>query len=639
MRLRIVHRAIAFFVSGMALLASPPDLRAAGPGPGPNNAITDVPGISVGHYTGVDAGTTVVLAASATRSGRRRWRDAARRLARHAETDLMRPDNMVETMNAIVLSGGSAYGLAAASGVMRCLEDAGIGFSVGGGNVVPIVPAAVSFDRATCGGRPASRPDFTAGLQACLAATSGAVAQGNVGAGTGAVAGGLKGGIGSGQRRAAQRHHRRRARVGEFGRRSLRQRRRPLRASFALGNEFKELKKALRHACPPSLPGGPLRSGTNAVVATNVQLTKSQATKIAEMADDGVARAVNPAHTPGDGDTLFVLGTARLAMATLGDANAVVTQIGTAAANAVSRAIVHALLSAKSTACQPSYCDTFPAACRRAGGSTENTMRPFIALGELITPDGRRLSGTAQTLPQTPGPQNAITDVPGIEVGHYTATNGDRRHDRHHRDHRARRRDRRRHAARRRAGHARDRRAEVREGDRHRARGRAQRRQRVRPGRGRRRDDLPREPGHRHAGGQRGDRAARAGSAIVFDPGRCAPFNFRPDASFGDATPAAPPTSGPVQMGNVGAGAGTRSGGVKGGLGTASAMLPNGVVVGAIVSVNSSGRTFDATTGNFFAGYIQSPTDPTVARRRSCHADGTSCCARPPSPSSRPTPG
>ena len=137
-------------------------------------------------------------------------------------------------------------------------------------------------------------------------------------------------------------------------------------ASLGLDKEFGALTKAGGHGnrVPPSLPGGPLRSGTNAVVATNVQLTKSQATKIAEMADDGIARAINPAHTAGDGDTLFVLGTARLAMATLGDSNAVVTQIGTAAANAVSRAIVNALLSAKSTSCQPSYCDTFPSACR-----------------------------------------------------------------------------------------------------------------------------------------------------------------------------------------------------------------------------------------------------------------------------------
>jgi putative pantetheine hydrolase len=101
-------------------------------------------------------------------------------------------------------------------------------------------------------------------------------------------------------------------------------------------------------------------------------------------------------------------------------------------------------------------------------------------------------------------------------------------------------------------------------------------------------------------------------SAILFDPGRCAPFNFRPDATFGmNACRAA--TNGPVQMGNVGAGAGARSGGVKGGIGTASALLANGVVVGAVVAVNSSGRTFDAATGQFFAGYVLGNADPTIA--------------------------
>jgi L-aminopeptidase/D-esterase-like protein len=334
--------------------------------PGPNNAITDVPGISVGHYTGKDTGTTVVLGASTAGQGvgggvTTRGGSPATR-----ETDLMRPDNMVETMNAIVLGGGSAYGIAAASGVMRCLEDRGVGFPVGGGAVVPIVPTAVTFDRATCGKAPAARPDFTSGMQACLAAAGGAVEQGNVGAGTGAVSGGVKGGVGTasvvlpngivvGALVAVNSEG-----APYDGDGNL------LGASLALDNEFPALTKAggQAHRVPPSLPGGVLTSGTNAVVATNVTLNKSQATKIAEMADDGIARGVNPAHTAGDSDTLFVLGTARLAMAPLGDESTVVTQIGTAAADAVSRAIVHALLSAKSTSCHPSYCDTFPSACR-----------------------------------------------------------------------------------------------------------------------------------------------------------------------------------------------------------------------------------------------------------------------------------
>jgi len=335
--------------------------------PGPNNAITDVTGVTVGHFTGIDAGTTVVRAVSFTPSPgvpggvTQRGGSPGTR-----ETDLMRPDNMVETMNAIVLSGGSMYGLAAASGVMRCLEANGIGFPVGGPNVVPIAPTAVSFDRATCNAPPATRPDYNSGFQACMAASGGAVAQGNVGAGTGAVSGGVKGGIGTasvvlpngivvGALVSLNSEGTAYDAGGDL-----------LAASLELGNEFRPLTKAggQSNRVPPSLPGGALRSGTNVVVATNVQLTKSQATKIAEMADDGISRAVNPAHTAGDSDTLFVLGTNELAMSTLGEANAVVTQIGTAGANAVSRAIMHALLAAKSTSCQPSYCDTFPAACR-----------------------------------------------------------------------------------------------------------------------------------------------------------------------------------------------------------------------------------------------------------------------------------
>jgi L-aminopeptidase/D-esterase-like protein len=337
--------------------------------PGPNNAITDVPGISVGHFTGSESGATVVLAAGPTGAGvpggvTQRGGSPGTR-----ETDLMRPDNLVEAMNSIVITGGGSFGLAVASGVMRCLESRGVGFPVGGGNVVPIVPTAVTFDRATCNRPAASRPDFTAGMQACLSAAGGPVAMGNVGAGTGAVAGGLKGGLGTasvvlpngivvGALVAVNSEGAPYDADGDL-----------LAESLGLGREFRTLTKSesegRKRRVPASLPGAPLSSGTLAVVATNVQINKSQATKIAEMADDGVARAVHPAHTPGDSDTLFVLGTARLAMATLGEESAVVTQIGAAASQAVSRAIVHAMLAARSTECRPSYCDTFPSACRR----------------------------------------------------------------------------------------------------------------------------------------------------------------------------------------------------------------------------------------------------------------------------------
>jgi L-aminopeptidase/D-esterase-like protein len=112
------------------------------------------------------------------------------------------------------------------------------------------------------------------------------------------------------------------------------------------------------------VPGGLLRNTTIAVVATNVELTKTQATKIAQMADDGLARAIKPTHTPFDGDTVFAVGTGRISMASFGDPSVAEYVIGSAAADTLSRAVVHAILSAESTPCEKSYCDLFPNACR-----------------------------------------------------------------------------------------------------------------------------------------------------------------------------------------------------------------------------------------------------------------------------------
>jgi L-aminopeptidase/D-esterase-like protein len=339
--------------------------------PGPYNAITDVPGIRVGHYTGEYlTGTTVVLADNGAGLGvgggvaQRGGAPGTR------ETDLLKPENMVDKVNAIALSGGSAYGLAAASGVMRCLEDQGIGWSVGGGNVVPIVPSAILFDPGRCGAPFDYRPNFNFGLQACLAATGGPVKEGNFGAGAGAVSGGVKGGIGTasvvldngiivGAIVAVNSVGSTYDEEGDL-----------YAASFELGNEFCELlpvKEGPSHKgskADAAVSGGLLKNTTIAVVATNVQLTKAQATKIAQMADDGLARAIKPLHSPYDGDTVFVLGTGRIAMASLGDPSFAVYQIGSAAADVLSRAVVHAILAAESTSCFKSYCDTFPNACR-----------------------------------------------------------------------------------------------------------------------------------------------------------------------------------------------------------------------------------------------------------------------------------
>jgi L-aminopeptidase/D-esterase-like protein len=337
--------------------------------PGPNNAITDVPGIFVGHYTGKQVtGTTVVMANPPAVGGvSQRGGSPGTR-----ETDLLNPVNRVDIVNAVVLSGGSAFGLETASGVMQCLESQGIGFPVGGGNVVPIVPAAILFDLGRCGTPYDYRPDFSFGLQACMAVESGPVEQGNVGAGAGAVSGGLKGGIGTasvvldngiviGAIVA----------VNSVGR-TFDDDGKLYAASLELDNEFDILMPERSYPWPkgkhpdkwPQKFDGLLRNTTIAVVAANVELTKAQVTKVAQMADDGLTRAIRPSHTPYDGDTVFALGTGELSMASLGDPSYIVYQIGSAAADVLSRAVVHAILSAESTDCYDSYCDNFDGACK-----------------------------------------------------------------------------------------------------------------------------------------------------------------------------------------------------------------------------------------------------------------------------------
>jgi L-aminopeptidase/D-esterase-like protein len=353
----------------LAVLASPGWAQM----PGPNNAITDVPGIKVGHFTGNPlTGTTVVIA---EKNGQGVAGGVSQRGGAPGtrETDLLKPENMVQIVNAITLSGGSAYGLAAASGVMQCLEGQGMGFPVGGGNVVPIVPSAILFDPGRCGAPFTFRPNLSFGLAACSAAQPGPVLEGNVGAGAGAVSGSVKGGLGTasvvlgngiivGAIVA----------VNSVGS-TFDDDGNLFAANLELAGEFGNLIP-IKGGPPPhpskpsAVPGGLLKNTTIAVVATNVELTKTQATKIAQMADDGLARAIKPTHTPFDGDTVFAVGTARVSMASLlpvfGDPSVVEFVVGSAAADTLSRAVVHAILAAESTACEKSYCDTFPDACR-----------------------------------------------------------------------------------------------------------------------------------------------------------------------------------------------------------------------------------------------------------------------------------
>lgn len=329
--------------------------------PGPKNAITDVPGIEVGQYTasngaGGMTGTTVIIARGGATAGvtQRGGAPGTR------ETDLLKSEKALGTAHAVTLSGGSAYGLAAADGVMTCLESQGIGTPVANGAIVPIVPSAILFDPGRCA--PFSfRPDASFGTNACRAASSGPVQMGNVGAGAGARSGGVKGGIGTASAllpngvvvgaivavNSAGRTFD--AVTGDFF------------AGYIQNLADRTISTALAQSDADR--DELLRATTIAVVATNARLTKAQANKVAQMADDGLARAIRPAHGTGDGDTVFALSTGTVT------ANPNINQIGGAAADALSRAIMRAILAADGihvgTCNVSSYCELFPQRCSR----------------------------------------------------------------------------------------------------------------------------------------------------------------------------------------------------------------------------------------------------------------------------------
>lgn len=272
--------------------------------------LTDVPGVLVGHHQRVGAGwrtgTTVILIPQGAVGGV----DVRGGGPGTRETDLLRPENLVQHVHGICLSGGSGYGLAAADGVVQHLADRGIGFPVGTspGWVVPIVPAAVVFDLGR-GGRFDHRPDRSFGLRAAAAARRRAEAQGTVGAGTGAVAGGLQGGVGSASTTlpdgivvAAL------AVVNAAG--SVIDEATGLPwAADGLGlraPSARDRRRLLAHLHQARPDPAPLNT-TIGVVATSARLTKSECTKLAAVAHDGLARAVRPAHSMHDGDTIFAI--------------------------------------------------------------------------------------------------------------------------------------------------------------------------------------------------------------------------------------------------------------------------------------------------------------------------------------------
>ncbi len=318
-------------------------------------AITDVAGIEVGHYSESrrPTGCSVVLA----RAGAVAGVDVRGAAPGTRETDLLEPANLVQQAHAVLLAGGSAWGLDAAGGVMRWLEEHDIGLATGYGRV-PIVPAAVLFDLGV--GEARIRPDAAAGYQACAAASTLAPAQGNVGAGSGATVGKLlgmaramKGGIGTASLSAGG------FTVGA------------LVACNAVGDVFDPATGRLlagarsedgrriagtRDALLAGQSAQRLLPGTNTtigVVATDAVLTKPQAQRLAQVAHDGLARAINPVHTMLDGDTLFALGTGASGQP------ADMLLLATLAAEATARAVVNAVLAARTLTVGP---QTWPAA-------------------------------------------------------------------------------------------------------------------------------------------------------------------------------------------------------------------------------------------------------------------------------------
>jgi len=319
--------------------------------------ITDVPGVLAGHFTDEQGwtGCTVVLTPDGAVGGV----DVRGSAPGTRETDLLRPENLVEKVQAVVLTGGSAFGLATACGVMEWLSERGYGFDAGGVRV-PIVPAAVLFD---LGFGPPARPGPEAGYQACQAATAGAFPRGNVGAGTGATVGkvlgpgqAMKSGLGTASARLGAAVVGAVVAVNALGDvvepdsgRILAGARLP--GSGAMANTLAVLTGggAPGGAYPAPAAG---QNTTIAVVATNAALTKAQARKVAQMAHDGLARTIRPVHTMWDGDTVFALSTGSVAMD--------VSVLGTLAAEVLARAVLDAVMSTRGALGIPSWHDIQP---------------------------------------------------------------------------------------------------------------------------------------------------------------------------------------------------------------------------------------------------------------------------------------
>ncbi|MGI8962527.1 MAG: P1 family peptidase [Bryobacteraceae bacterium] len=351
------------FIAGTGLLASATMRLAGSTQPRnettrtsgePHGSIIDVGGIRVGHFTDTrrPTGCTVVIFNNPAVAGV----DVRGAAPGTRETDLLNPINTVQHVNAILLSGGSAFGLDAASGVMRYLEERGVGFRMGP-IVVPIVPAAILFDLNI--GDPKIRPNAESGYAACQHASDADVPEGNVGAGSGATVGKLfgmhsamKGGIGTAS-----------IKIGKTGLivgaivavNSVGDVLDPKSGNILAGSRASDGNR-FRNCMAQIISGSgeEARAGENStigVVATNAALNKDQATRMAQMAHDGLARAINPVHTDLDGDTIFAAGTGASHIETD------LTTIGSVGAEVMARAVVRAIFAATGIAGYPAHHD------------------------------------------------------------------------------------------------------------------------------------------------------------------------------------------------------------------------------------------------------------------------------------------
>lgn len=318
-----------------------------------SGCLTDVEGIRVGHYTETrrPTGCTVIL----TEGGAVAGVDVRGSAPGTHETDLLSPLNTVEKIHAIVLSGGSAFGLETAAGVMQYLEEQRIGYPTRVARI-PIVPAAILFDLALGDAR--IRPDKRSGYLACKAAKARACEEGNIGAGAGATVGkmfgmdrAMKGGLGAASIRVGPLVVASLVAVNAFG--DVLDPATGVVLAGARTADGKNLVNSMEQMrlgrySPPKTSG---ENTTIGVVATNSVLTKSQATKVAQMAHDGLARSINPVHTPQDGDTLFAIATGTEATA------ANLTLLGSLAADVVAQAVRRAIVRAKGLPGLPSHLD------------------------------------------------------------------------------------------------------------------------------------------------------------------------------------------------------------------------------------------------------------------------------------------